>query len=688
MIQVTSELLSKYVHTNYRFDGYKTAKRIADKLRFHFDGLDKDDDNTYKQNPVFQELIYERRPSESPHIQEYRYKIYLNHTEVPCFKVLNSLQKIVKSPDWSISYANSLKPSKIIESESLETYCEQEFPFFGSVENWLYSFGMKEILCDPNGLVCVLPLEYMVELNEYIKPYPYFVRSEDVYEFKPDELAIFKTSKTYEFMGNNGVIYKDCIVAIITKTEIWEAYKFNEKNEWRLELKYIHNIGKLPAWRAGGVFKEIINNAPIYKSFVSPMLSGLDAAARELSDLDAEVVQHIFSTMWYYASQDCKTCNGLGKISKEGKSSVCGSCDGNGRIAKSPYKDFVVTPPTMGESHSVPTPPAGYIEKNVEIVKVQDERIKNHIYNALASLNMEFLAAVPLNQSGKAKEVDKSELNNFVYKVAYHLVENIIKPIYFFINEYRYMIVIPNPEQRKQMLPRIAVPDRFDILSEAYLGDQVTQAKLGNHSYIIVDNLEIEYIQKKFENDPELRDKIITIKQLDPFSSLSVTEKSDLMLTGSVLKEDIVLSVYIKYFVERAISEHKDFLNMEYLDKLDIVLGYAKEKVNESTKAIKDLMGDEMTGIGAVGEDTPKDIEAEAAAKLKGSVGGAQVITGFVEKVSQGLMNYQAAVESLKFLFKVDDAQARLLLGPESAIKKEDDRRITSGAGPGNQGVQ
>jgi hypothetical protein len=90
---------------------------------------------------------------------------------------------------------------------------------------------------------------------------------------------------------------------------------------------------------------------------------------------------------------------------KEGVQSVCDKCE-NGTILKSPYKDFVVKKAAFDEQQ-VPTPPAGYIQKDVEIIKIQDERIKNKIYNSLSALNMEFLAETPLNQSGKAKEVDR-----------------------------------------------------------------------------------------------------------------------------------------------------------------------------------------------------------------------------------------------------------------------------------------
>ncbi len=585
MIEVNKEFIEPYIKGNKTHEAYGITKDIADHLRFHFDGYvyREKKQKGEKENPYFNQLIDTRRPSESEHIKEYRRKIYLPKTMQPCFKILNSLKKIVKSPDWNINYSKADKPAKIREGEQLEDYCEYNLPFFGSVENWYYSFGLKQLLTDPNGLVCVLPISYEVNPEDYRKPYPYFVASEHVYDFVEDEYAIFRTNITYEYKSDNGKqIYKDFVICIVTKDQVWEVRQINQKGDYEIVLKLTLTFGKMPAFRIGGVYKEIIDNSAVFESFVSAILPGLDAAARETSDLDAEVVQHIFTTMWYYASQGCATCNGTGSVMKAKVQVVCGTCSGAGVMAKSPYKDLIVKPGSLDE-HTPKPPFAGHIEKNTEIVKIQDERIFNHIFEALSAINMEFLAQTPLSQSGKAKEVDRDELNSFVYGVCYHSVI-VIQKIYYFINEERVMDLGFSEKEKKQMLPEIAIPERFEILSENYLQEQIANSK-DKINPVIISAQEQEFVNKKFENNHDLRDRIKTIIQLNPLPSMSPEQKDEAVLSGTILKEDAIVSNYIQFFVEKAINENDKFLEMEYDQKYKIIQGYAQGKLAEADAA-------------------------------------------------------------------------------------------------------
>lgn len=61
-------------------------------------------------------------------------------------------------------------------------------------------------------------------------------------------------------------------------------------------------------------------------------------------------------------------------------------------------------------------------------------------------------------------------------------------------------------------------------------------------------------------------------------------------------------------------------------------------------------------------------LEAESAAKLRGSVGGSQVIIDLVSQVSAGTMDRNAAIETLTFLFKIEKEQASALLGTPKVI--------------------
>ena len=575
-ISVTKEFIDKYTREGKRHGNHQKAVDIYNHLSFHIDGYEY---QQQPENPYFRLLIDDRRPSESLNIKEYRRRIYKPKTKTPCFKVLNSLKKIVKSKDWKIDYSKSEVPPRITPSESLETYCEQKYPMFKSLTNWVYSYALKEILTDPNGLVAIMPTDFDVAPNEYLQPFTYYINSKKVFDYVEGEFAIFESSKHSEYyVGNKR--FTAPIIYVMDKNTIWSVKKINSNGDYEINDDINHNIGKLPVFLGGGIYKEIHNNTPLFDSFISAMLPDLDTASREGSDLEASVVQNMFPTMWYMAGDNCKQCSGSGKVLKEGKQIACPDCKGKGVMEKSPYNDMVIKKEFMQQG-TIPTPPAGYVTKPTDIITLQDDRIANHIMSALSAINMEFLAQTPLNQSGTAKEVDRDELNNFVYGVAYHLVENVLKPSYWFINEYRYKEVIPSAETREKMLPYIPVPEKYDLLNENTLIDQITKVKDADVDPVILAELQIDFINKHFRNQPEVRDKLVATNQLNPFVGFDPEQIDNMLLAKTITKSDAVRAIYIDDFVERACQEHNEFLTMEYAKQNDIIKGYTDEKVAE-----------------------------------------------------------------------------------------------------------
>jgi len=147
------EIIKKYIKGNQRHAGYYEAVDIENHLSFHIDGYQPDKlDNqadrflyslgATNENPYFNILIDQRRPGETAVVQKHRRIIYASITREPCFKVISSLNKIVRSDDWKIDYSQSEKIKQ--EGESLEDYCEHNYPNFGSITNWLYTYGLKK----------------------------------------------------------------------------------------------------------------------------------------------------------------------------------------------------------------------------------------------------------------------------------------------------------------------------------------------------------------------------------------------------------------------------------------------------------------------------------------------------------------------------------------------------------------
>ena len=565
---------------------------IYNHLRFHIDGYKYNPNSV--DNPYFATLIEARRPNESDSIVAYRKKNYLPKTKQPCFKVLNSLKKIVKSGDWKIDYSKADNPS-IVGDDTLQKYCEKDYPMFKSLENWAYSLATKQLISDPNGLYYVEPMNWDIQNGEKYEPIARFVKTPDVFAFKQDEFTLFKSQHVNTVRDTSGELRDLPIYIMITPTTFAYVKEVNVERDLVLEVKST-TMNEMVARKIGGVLKDVQMGEAVYNSFIDPMLPSLDSVAGESSDLQAEVVQNIYSTMWYVSGNDCTSCQGSGVVDIKGTQTACTKCEGNGRMLKSPFKDMVIGADGLGEN-GVPTPPGGYIQKSTEIVSLQDERIRNHIFDALASLNMEFLAQVPTNQSGVAKEVDRDELNNFVFGVAYHLVENIINPIYTMINDLRYGVIVPDEKKRDEMLPSINVPEKYDLLSANSMLDNFKKATESGIDNSIRDEYEVDIINKFFNNQPDVRDKLLLIKTLDPLRGIAEDEKLQLFNSAVITKEDYVLSTYINVFVDMLLASDDDFATLDTDKQLIELRKLADEKIVDETDEANKLIEGEKTPV-------------------------------------------------------------------------------------------
>ncbi len=188
-----------------------------------------------------------------------------------------------------------------------------------------------------------------------------------------------------------------------------------------------------------------------------------------------------------------------------------------------------------------------------------EEHTNGHIYKALSSINMEFLAQTPLNQSGAAKEIDKDELNNFVNSIAEDIVM-VLDNVYSYICDYRYSLIIPNKEERNSMLPKIPVPEKFGLLNSSVLMQEIQTAKTSKVNPVLIKNMEIEYARKKYNFNPEIANELETIFELDPFYGYDQQEKMTMLANGGITEIDYIVSCNIAQFVQRAEKEKCRFL--------------------------------------------------------------------------------------------------------------------------------
>jgi hypothetical protein len=579
-IELTADFVRSAI--GIRHPNQKECEELANKLEIHAKGLKPE------------VLINKRRPSESEKVKDYRKEIYVPITKKSVGKVINSLSKIRRSQDWNIQYDGDSVPKTIKSDETLEAYCEKNYPKFTSLTNWAFNELLIRSLIDANS-VCAVILKTLPEnAAEYVKPEVEIFGSKQILSYSPDEYYALLSTEVAVYKNGNNRSYQGKVYYIITDTQI---ARYEERGGRGLEqtLIYNHHFGELPVFKVGGVYFDRKNNDIIQESRIAPMIPFLDEAVREYSDLQAEIVQHIHSEKYIYTNTECPACKGTG-ISTEkdadGNFKKCPKCNGTGNITSvSPYGEYLITAGRKLDEYQLPTPPIGYVQKSTDIAKLQDERVRNHIYDALSAINMEFLAETPLNQSGTAKEVDRDELNTFVNSVAEDIVM-VLDRVYYFICRYRYSVIVPDKSKRDKMLPVIAVPERFDLLNTSVLVNDIQTAKNANVNPMLIKYMEIELARKKYNAEPQVAYEVECMFELDPLYGYSQDDKMTMLSNSGITERDYVISCNISQFIQKAFKDEKDFNKKSFDERKKIISGYAEEIIKENS--VKDSL---KTGI-------------------------------------------------------------------------------------------
>lgn len=566
----------------YRHSFYNKSVEKADAMLVHADGL----------FPC--KLIETRRPNEPLEVMEYRKSIFIPKTKPYFGKIVSSLQKIRRSSDWSIKFEGEFP--KIPEGETLKDYTELYFPGFTSVTNWVFAVLLKKYLTDPNAVLFCYPKEIGVEQNEYLQPIINVLDSCYVIDYVYQDYAVLINPAGSVYQTSKGT-FQGKSFYVVTTQRIIRYDQTDGRGTLSVVVDYEHGLDELPVYKIGAVICESTSERILYESRVSGIVPEFDEAIREYSDLQASKVLHMFPERWEFTQHECTSCKGTGKRRNPSWYEGCGDtipcdidCDNKacykGYVASGPYSKIMIRPSNALEGQgTIPSPPAGFVEKDVEIIKVQEESVTNHITNGLASINFEFISTTPLAQSGVAKEVDKDELNNTVHSIA----EDIVRCMdwsYWIIAKYRYGLVY-GEEEIEEMLPKIAVPEKYDILSSTHLEEQLKNLKDSKANPVITNAVEVEYANKAFNNDPAIRDRVMLVLELDPLANIPEDDKMSRLSNRGITQVTYVISSNIQEFVQRAIDEHDGFEEMELPEQKKIIEGYATAQIDADNADLK-----------------------------------------------------------------------------------------------------
>lgn len=565
-MSVTASFLEPYIKSKVRHKLYEETCEQAEEIDLHASGKFPED------------LIGERRPAEADQIKEYRKKIFVAKTKPVFTKIYNSLQKINRSPDFAILFDDEA-PARIPDAEKLKNYIHTAIPQFGSLSSWFWNVGFRYYLIDANAWVLTLPMSFETPDNEYYKPIPTVYTSEAIIDYREGEYFVIQTSNTERYEDEQNVTYTDGARFMVITPDSIQEFDYQPRRGTITEIyNYPNEIGYIPIRNMRGICTEQKEGYNLYESRIAGIVPMLNEVLREYSDMQAEIVMHIHSTMWTIQPQACTKCKGTGKIrpSSESAPIQCSDCSGVGIAPLNPFEHLSIPMPKAGEN-AVPTPPMGYVTKQTEIARLQEERIRQHVYDALSSINMEYLADVPLAQSGVAKQVDREELYAFVYSVAVDCCR-IISEVIYDMNQWRFKPAGFSDQELDLMLPAVTIPERFDLLSANVLVDEITKMSQAKVDPAIINAAQIDLVEKRFVNDPSLRDMVKLKLLLDPFAGMPEENISMMRMYNAVSQIDVIIHANINELVNRAMNEVKDFAMMPQQDQRAIIIQFAQQK--------------------------------------------------------------------------------------------------------------
>lgn len=584
-------------------DGYVEACKHAREMGVHLNG----------DRPT--ELLERVRPREDPEITAYRLLSYEPTTKSRADKGVSLTSKIFH-PKLS-----AIKPANNKQGEQLYEYAMVEYPEYNSVFNYLSDYLLKKTLADANALLVVEPKvpyrkdgdDIVVDQTKQVMPFLNCYPSKDVYFFEEGIAIIF----LYEEEEGEGTAkikyyyYKAVDTETITDFRLYSA---NGQKYLVDELSsYEHKFLITPAWRTGGNYDQ--HHKGLFESFFYPAVPHWNKAINAESDLDGAFITQIHPWRWEVA-EECEfvehSSSGAGYPCTSGMIHnlqkdthyICPGCNGAGRVSRrGPFSVSLVARDKLSDpAGNQLTEPGGYIPVDTAPTELLDLRVDKLEKKGFSALAMDIINEIGENQSGVAKEYDRTELHDFLGKVSTLFFDKHLKNIFYFFA--RYMFFNATPEQIKTYEPTVIKPNDFDILTTSELVEQLKVSKDSGVNPVYLRAKDIEIINKEFQSNPDALKFMNLCVILDPLAEISRTDIAQMVLDKSITQITAILHDNIQPFVRRALEEDKTFGDKAYMDQMEVLNGYAEETadaIGEETK-----VSIEMSAIQPEGADPNK----------------------------------------------------------------------------------
>lgn len=492
---------------------------------------------------IFDTSLLARHPRESETTRNWRLSQYRPLTKAPFSRTTELVTgAIFQDGNYSVEISNQRDYDYIWGNN-----------FHGnSLIGYFANMGYKNMIEDPNGYFLRMPKYKWDETpNGSVEVEIWFINSKDI-----------------KYLSATDIIFcRDDYAWHVDERVIFRYARKGTSNQFELlaedaEGYYAHMFGRLPISIAGGEW----NSQGYYDSFYEKAKAAADdfISAYSAAQLVDKEASHPFIVE---ASEDCKECDGTGKVQRDcdtcpgGLELVsCGDCGGSGQKATDPATRKIVPFDKMkdGQLVQIINPDTSVNEHH----RKTTEGIMKMILEALV------LEIIDEAQSGSAKAIDQDRLYKFISKISNHMFDNLIYQTLVDIIAYRNVVASPTGVQPAVYDFKIIKPSQFQIKTEKDLLDEyktASEAKLPK--FMLVQQTKA-IVDKQYSGDDVMKKKTDVILAVDRIALDTTDEKLSKRLANSITTDDMVFSDTLPLILDEIVRDKGNewFINAKIAD--------------------------------------------------------------------------------------------------------------------------
>jgi len=583
------DILKGVIVDELRHPLYQLAVDHEEEMSVHVNGTKPD------------KLLNRKRPREESEVAEYRIESYEPITKAGSDKSLHIIQKIFAPGLSSVTWSDEATNEDVKE---LKDYTLYYYPKYNSLQNFNKEVLLKKDISDPNGIAAVKPSKIPTSQTQTVRPVVVVYGSAKVwYEVENDFYLVnvgersTKEGKYYMFEYYDTEVYAKFETSIQKNSQGKDEIVFTQKEFYTHNFKDKDGYGEVPAWKLKGVSRALDDGSIFQESFFFPAVPYWNLAVTHESDLFGAFINHLHPIR-AELSQECDyiypyqgtsyQCRGGRVTAPVGLDGVmtpieCPGCHGSGlKSVRSPYGVYQYNKEKLDEGGSQ-LKPVEFITVPTEPTRMLDGRVDKMMKRGMWAINMDVEDKVGENQSGIAKEIDRSAQRDTLADVAALMFDYHLQNEYYFINKYMFATEASSAGKKvDKNLPQINKPTKFVVSSPAELLAAFEASSKAGVSGIVSQIKQMEYVGQDLSTNPELKEYALTLLALDPLPAMTVDDINIAESKGFISKQMAIVHFNLKAFVDRAIAENKDFVSKTKEEKLEILKAYAEQHISEN----------------------------------------------------------------------------------------------------------